>query len=179
MLVYLSSLKTNLISLNSLRSWVLSTHSEVLAYYTIEAVPSTQWRKFIGFRLAYMASNGSLCSAFHFFSQNINTSLLISIPYVVGFSVRAQRCLLTIPLKGFLPYSRENLLGYELHIWPPMAVFVQPCIFFLKENTTSLLLWIPYLVWFSVRAQRCLLTHGLLNRLLGTSIKKSLAYYTV
>ena len=131
------SLKTNLISLNSLCSWVLSAHSEVLAYYTIEAVPSTQWRKSIGFRFAYMASNGGLCLAFWFFSEKINASLLLSIPYVVGFSVRTQRCLLIILSKGFLPHSRENFLSYELHIWPPMAVFVQPCNFFTKKYNFS------------------------------------------
>ena len=109
--------------------------SEVHAYYTVQAVPSTQWKIFLGFQLAYMASNGGLCLAFWFFSEKINTSLLLSIPYVVGFSVRTQRCLLIILSKGFLPHSRENFLSYELHIWPPMAVFVQPFIFFLKTLT--------------------------------------------
>ena len=57
----------------------------------------------------------------------------LSIPCVVGFSVRTQRCLLTIPSKPFLPHSGENLLDSDLHIWPPMAVFVQPFSFFSKN----------------------------------------------
>ena len=101
--------------LDSLRSWVLSARSEVLLYYTVEAVPSTQWRKSNGFQVLYMSSYGGLCSAFQFFSQEPTTSLLLSIPYLVWFSVSAQRCLLTILSKRFLPHSGENLMGYNLY----------------------------------------------------------------
>ena len=80
-----------------------------------------------------MASNGGLCSAFWFFSQKINTSLPLSIPYVVGSSVLTQRCLLTILSKRFLPHSGKIFLGFNLHIWPPMVVFVQPFSFFSKN----------------------------------------------
>ena len=104
--------------LDSLRSWVLSAPSEVLAYYTVEAVLSTQWRKKIEFRLAELAPNGGLYLTFGgpFFFEKQPLLLLLSIPYVVGFSVRAQRCLLTILSKRFLPHSGENLMGSKLYI---------------------------------------------------------------
>ena len=63
--------------LDSLRSWVLSARSEVLAYYTVEAVPSTQWRKSNGFQLVYKyyyivydLQWQSLFSLLVFFSRN-------------------------------------------------------------------------------------------------------------
>ena len=148
--------------------------------------------------ILYMTSNGSLCSAFQFFSQETTTSILLSIPYVVGFSVHAQRCLLTISQKRFFPHGGKKILGsiymasngkdvqlfsfflkkrsvfsscqfptqlgsqYALrgacytikavpsvqwrksqwvptciHIWPPMAVFVQPFSSFSKNEYFS------------------------------------------
>ena len=47
MLVYIPLFKTNLFSLNSLHSLVLSDLFEVHVDYTIEAVPSTTWRKIL------------------------------------------------------------------------------------------------------------------------------------
>ena len=100
--------------LDSLRSWVLSAHSEVLAYYIVEAVFSTQWKKILG--SIYMASNGSLCSTFQFFSWKKISFLPLSIPYLVGFSVRAQRCLLYHWSSSFHTVEKK-LVGSDLHTY--------------------------------------------------------------
>ena len=214
--------------LDSLRSWVLSARSEVLAllygrsgsFHTVEkkfwvltCTSGLQWWSLVDL---YWTS----------LSQKSTTSLLLSIPYVVGFSVRALRCLLYYTVEAVSSTQWRKLLSSDLHTWPPMVVFNWPLLdlYFSKNNhssppldslcswvlsgrsevvallysrsgsfqtveknywvltcthglqwwslvdlywtslsqkmTTSLLLSIPYVVRFSVRALRCLLYYN-------------------
>ena len=110
-LVNLSFSKNNHFSppLDSLCSWVLSARSEEHAYYTVEAVPSTQWRKSI------LSSDLHIWLPMVVFDQPLGWFMLVDLSLL-------KTNLFSLPLNSLhtifpLIVSAETILFWKWKMW--------------------------------------------------------------